>query len=124
MCIRDRASAALLNALKVTGRKMGECKIVINGAGAAGISVAKLLLSMNFGEIVMCDIKGIIYEGADWLTEPQMQMAKVTNPGKKKGTLADALVGADVFIGVSKPNLVSQEMVATMEKDPIIFRCV
>ncbi|MBC8584981.1 NAD(P)-dependent malic enzyme [Youxingia wuxianensis] len=115
------ASAALLNALKVTGRKMGECKIVINGAGAAGISVAKLLLSMNFGEIVMCDIKGIIYEGADWLTEPQMQMAKVTNPGKKKGTLADALVGADVFIGVSKPNLVSQEMVATMEKDPIIF---
>ncbi|MEM1484089.1 NADP-dependent malic enzyme [Oscillospiraceae bacterium PP1C4] len=115
------AAAALINAAKVTGREMGKLKIVINGAGAAGISVAKLLILMGFGEIVMCDIGGIIYDGADWLTEPQAQMAKVTNPSRKQGMLADAMVGADVFIGVSRPNLVTKEMVATMAKDPIIF---
>ena len=115
------ASAALINAIKVTGREMGKLKIVINGAGAAGISIAKLLLKMNFGEVTMCDIGGIIYDGADWLTVPQAEMAKYTNPSKKQGKLADALVGADVFIGVSRPGLVTKEMVASMAKDPIIF---
>ena len=115
------ASAAIINAIKVTGREMGKLKIVVNGAGAAGISIAKLLLKMGFGEVTMCDIGGIIYEGADWLTGPQAEMAKVTNPAKQQGKLADALVGADLFIGVSRPGLVTREMVATMAKDPIIF---
>ena len=113
--------AALLNACKVTGREEGALRVVLNGAGAAGISVAKLLLRMGFGELVLCDIGGIIHEGADWLTPPQAEMAKVTNPRGLRGTLADAMKRADVFIGVSRPNLVTPEMVALMAKDPIIF---
>lgn len=115
------ASAALINAAKVTGRNLGSMKIVINGAGAAGISIAKLMLRMGFGEIVMCDIGGIVCEGANWLTGPQAEMAKVTNRAKQTGTLADALAGADVFVGVSRPGLVTAEMVRSMAKDPIIF---
>lgn len=115
------AAAALINAAKVTGRKMGGMRIVINGAGAAGISIAKLLLRMGFGEITLCDVGGMIFEGAENLTGPQKELSKVTNRTKKQGSLADALVGADVFIGVSRPNLVTEEMVAHMAKDAIVF---
>lgn len=115
------ACAALINAARVTNRTPQNLRIVVNGAGAAGISVAKLLLRMAFGEVILCDIGGIIYEGADWLTPPQAQMAKVTNPRGLRGTLVDAMRGADVFIGVSKPGLVTREMVASMADDPIVF---
>lgn len=115
------ACAALLNAARVTNRAPGHLRIVVNGAGAAGISVAKLLLRMAFGEVILCDIGGIIHEGADWLTPPQAELAKVTNPRGLRGTLSDALRGADVFIGVSKPGLVTREMIASMAKDPIVF---
>ena len=115
------ACAALLNACRVTGRGMGSLRIVLNGAGAAGISVGRLLLRMGFGELVMCDVGGIIHEGADWLTPPQAEMARITNPRGLRGSLADALKGADVMIGVSRPNLVTGEMVASMAKDPIVF---
>ena len=115
------ACAALINAARVTNRTPQNLRIVVNGAGAAGISVAKLLLRMAFGEVILCDIGGIIYEGADWLTPPQAQMAKVTNPRGRRGMLVDAMRGADVFIGVSKPGLVTREMVASMANDPIVF---
>jgi malate dehydrogenase (oxaloacetate-decarboxylating) len=114
-------AAALLNAVKVTGRKMGSVNIVINGAGAAGTAIAKLLTEMNFGSITMVDRFGIVAEGEDWLTEPQKELCKHTNPNNLHGTLADALKGADVFVGVSKPNLVTKEMVSTMAKDSIVF---
>ena len=113
--------AALLNAVKVTGRKMGEIRIVINGAGAAGISIGKLLLQMGFGDIVLCDIKGALYRGADWMNPAQTEMAEKTNKDNRQGTLAEVLKGADVFIGVSKPGLVTAEMVSTMARDPIVF---
>ncbi len=114
-------AAALINAVKVVGKKFGELNIVINGAGAAGISVAKLLLEMDFGSIVMCDTRGIIYEGADWLNPSKQEIAKVTNRHKKQGKLADALKGADVFIGVSKPGVVTPEMVFSMARGAIVF---
>ena len=113
--------AALLNAMKLTGRKMGTAKIVINGAGAAGTAIAKLLLQMDFGTVTMVDRFGILCEGEDWMTDAQAQMAKVTNPEGLKGTLADALKGADIFVGVSKPGLVTAEMVSTMAKDSIVL---
>lgn len=113
--------AALLNAVKVTGRKMGELRLVINGAGAAGISIGKLLLQMGFGDIILCDIKGALYRGADWMNPAQAEMAEKTNKDNRQGTLAEVLKGADVFIGVSKPGLVTAEMVSTMAKDPIVF---
>lgn len=113
--------AALLNAVKVTGRKMGELRLVINGAGAAGISIGKLLLQMGFGDIILCDIKGALYRGADWMNPVQAEMAEKTNKDNRQGTLAEVLKGADVFIGVSKPGLVTAEMVSTMAKDPIVF---
>lgn len=114
-------SAALLNAVKVVGKKMGELQIVINGAGAAGISIGKMLLQLGFGDVILCDIKGAIYEGADWLNPAQAEMAKVTNRNKKQGTLADVLRGADVFVGVSRPNLVTQDMVRSMADGAIVF---
>lgn len=113
-------AAALINAIKVTGKKMGEIKIVINGAGAAGIAIGNLLINMNFGNVVMCDINGIIYEGDKGLNPGQEEISKISNVNKEKGSLADALVGADVFIGVSRPNLVTKEMVSTMN-DGIVF---
>ena len=113
--------AALLNAVKVTGRKRGELRLVINGAGAAGISIGKLLLQMGFGDIILCDIKGALYRGADWMNPAQAEMAEKTNKDNRQGTLAEVLKGADVFIGVSKPGLVTAEMVSTMAKDPIVF---
>ncbi len=113
--------AALLNAVRVTGRTMGQLRIVINGAGAAGISIGKLLLQMGFGDIVLCDIKGALYRGADWMNPAQTEMAEKTNKDNRQGTLAEVLKGADVFIGVSKPGLVTAEMVSTMARDPIVF---
>lgn len=114
-------SAALLNAIKVTKKQMGQLRIVINGAGAAGISIGKMLQQFGFGDVILCDIKGAIYEGADWLNEAQAQMAKVTNKENRKGTLADVLKGADVFIGVSRPGLVTQDMVRSMAAGAMVF---
>ena len=113
-------AAAMRNAMKVTGKKMGEMKIVINGAGSAGIAIAKLLLNMGFGDIILCDLVGIICEGGEGLNPAQEEMSHVTNKNKLTGTLADALKGADAFVGVSKGNLVTPEMVASMN-DGIIF---
>ena len=116
--------AGLMNALKVTGKKKEKVKVVTSGAGAAAVSIAKLLLSYGFTNIVMTDRKGIIYkgrrEGMNWIKE---EMAEITNLGGEKGSLADALKGADVFIGVSAPGLVTEEMVRSMNSDPIIFAC-
>ncbi len=114
-------AAALLNAMKVTGRKMGTAKIVINGAGAAGTAIAKLLLQMNFGSITMCDRYGIVCSGEEWLTDAQEELAKVTNLEHQKGLLADAVKGADIFVGVSRPGMLTAEMVSTMAKDSIVL---
>ena len=113
-------AAALLNAAKVTGKEMGKLKVVINGAGAAGIAIGKLLISMGFGNIVMCDIHGIICEGDEGLNPGQEEISHISNLNHEHGTLADALRGADAFVGVSRPNLVTAEMVSTM-KDGIVF---
>lgn len=113
--------AGIINALKVTGKKMEECKVVVNGAGSAGVAITKLLLTYGFPNITMCDINGMISETSPNLNWMQQEMAKVTNLGKKTGTLADALAGADIFVGVSAPNIVTKEMVASMNKDAILF---
>ena len=115
--------AGLLNALKVVGKKKEEVKIVTSGAGAAAIAIVKLLLSAGFKDVTMCDRKGAIYEGRDGLNWIKEEMAKVTNLEKKSGSIADMLVGADIFIGVSGPGTVTTEMVKTMNKDAIIFAC-
>ena len=115
--------AGLTNALKVVGKKKEDVKIVTSGAGAAAIAVTKLLLSAGFRDITMCDRKGAIYQGREGLNWIKTEMAEVTNLSRKAGTLADMLVGADVFIGVSAPNTVTTEMVKTMNKDAIIFAC-
>lgn len=115
------ASAGLLNAVRFTGRKMGDLKIVINGAGAAGISICKLLLRIGFGEVTMCDSRGIIWDGNPANNSAKAEIAKVTNKAKLRGTLADAVKGADVFLGVSAPGVLTQDMIRTMAKDPIIF---
>ena len=116
--------AGLLNAMKLTGKKKEEVKIVTSGAGAAAISITKLLLSAGFENVIMTDRTGIIYKGREkgmnWIKE---EMAEITNKEGMQGSLADALVGADVFIGVSAPGLVTKEMVQTMNKDAIIFAC-
>ena len=115
--------AGLTNALKVVGKKKEDVKVVTSGAGAAAIAITKLLLSAGFRDITMCDRKGAIYasrEGLNWI---KTEMAEVTNLSRKAGTLADMLVGADVFIGVSAPNTVTTEMVKTMNRDAIIFAC-
>ena len=113
--------AGLINALKVTGKKKEECKVVVNGAGSAGIAITKLLLSYGFKNVVMCDKIGILDESSEGLNWMQKKMMEVTNLHHEKGLLKDALVGADVFVGVSAPNLVSAEMVASMNKDAILF---
>lgn len=113
-------AAAMLNAMKVTGKKMGEMKIVINGAGAAGIAIGNLLISMGFGNIVMCDINGIICEGDEGLNAGQEAISHISNLNKEKGVLSDALKGADAFVGVSRPNLVTADMVRTMNNG-IVF---
>ena len=113
--------AAVLNALRAVGKEIGDIKAVINGAGSAGIAIAKLLLSRGLKQLVMCDKKGVIYEGADWLNPAQAEMAKVTNLTCVKGSLADVMKGADLFIGVSAGNIVSPEMVKSMAEDAVIF---
>ena len=115
--------AGLTNALKVVGKKKEDVKVVTSGAGAAAIAITKLLLSAGFKDITMCDRKGAIYQGREGLNWIKTEMAEVTNLSRKTGTLADMLVGADVFIGVSAPNTVTTEMVKTMNKDAIIFAC-
>ena len=115
--------AGLTNALKVVGKKKEDVKIVTSGAGAAAIAITKLLLSAGFRDITMCDRKGAIYKGREGLNWIKTEMAEVTNLSRKAGTLADMLVGTDVFIGVSAPNTVTTEMVKTMNKDAIIFAC-
>ena len=115
--------AGLTNALKVVGKKKEDVKIVTSGAGAAAIAITKLLLSAGFKDITMCDRKGAIYQGREGLNWIKTEMAEVTNLSRKAGTLADMLVGADVFIGVSAPNTVTTEMVKTMNRDAIIFAC-
>ncbi len=116
--------AGLVNALRVVGKKKEDVKVVINGAGAAAISITKLLLSDSFQNVILCDRKGVIYEGrTEGMNAIKDEMALVTNRGMVKGTLADALVDADVFIGVSAPKMVTTEMVASMAKDAIVFAC-
>ena len=107
-------AAALINACKVTGKKLGKLRIVINGAGAAGIAIGKLLISMGFGNVIMCDIHGIICEGDSGLNPGQEEISHISNLQKEHELLADAMKGADAFIGVSRPGLVSKEMVASM----------
>ena len=115
--------AGLTNALKVVGKKKEDVKVVTSGAGAAAISIVKLLLSAGFKDITMCDRKGAIYKGRSGLNWIKEEMAEVTNLDHKSGSLADMLVGADVFIGVSAPGTVTTEMVKTMNKDAIVFAC-
>ncbi len=115
--------AGLTNALKVVGKKKEDVKVVTSGAGAAAIAIVKLLLSAGFRHVTMCDRKGAIYEGREGLNWIKEEMALVTNLEKKAGSLADMLVGADVFIGVSAPGTVTTEMVKTMNKDAIVFAC-
>ena len=113
--------AGIINALKVVGKQKEKCKIVVNGAGSAGIAITKLLLLYGFPEITMCDINGIINSHSANLNWMQKEMQKVTNLEDRTGTLADALKGADIFVGVSAPNIVTAEMVAGMNKDAILF---
>lgn len=113
--------AGVINALKLTKRNKSECKIVINGAGSAGIAIARLLLSYGFSHITLCDKSGILSPGGKELNYMQERMLSVTNPEHLRGTLKDALAGADIFIGVSAPGVVTGEMVASMNPDPVIF---
>lgn len=113
--------AGIINALKVTGKKKEACRIVVNGAGSAGIAITNLLLTYGFCHVTMCDINGIISKDSPNLNWMQKKMTEVTNLEGKKGTLADALQGADIFVGVSAPNIVTKEMVASMNKDSILF---
>ena len=115
--------AGLLNALKVVGKKKEEVKIVTSGAGAAANSIVKLLLSAGFKNVIMTDRTGAIYEGREGLNWIKKEMAQKTNLEKKQGKLADVIVGADVFIGVSAPGTLTTEMVKTMNKDAIVFAC-
>lgn len=115
--------AGIMNALKLTGKKKEEVKIAVSGAGAAATAITKLLLNYGIKDITMCDRKGAIYEGREGLTDAKLKMAEITNPRKIKGSLADVVVGADIFIGVSAPGMLTGEMVKTMAKDAIVFAC-
>ena len=113
--------AGINNAMKVTGKKKEDVQVVVNGAGSAGVAITKLLLTYGFPHVTMCDINGIIGEHSENLNWMQREMAKVTNLEKKTGTLADALKGADIFVGVSAPGIVTKEMVSSMNRDSILF---
>lgn len=113
--------AGIINAMKVTGKDKGSAKVVVNGAGSAGVAITKLLLTYGFKDVTMCDISGILGKESQNLNWMQQKMVEVTNPEQKTGTLADALKGADIFVGVSAPNIVTQDMVASMNKDAILF---
>ncbi len=114
-------AAAMLNALKLTGKNLADIKVVTSGAGAAGIAIIKLLISLGLKNVIMCDRTGAIYEGREGLNAEKQEMAKISNRNMEKGTLADVIKGADVFIGVSAPGTVTEEMVKSMAKNPILF---
>lgn len=114
-------SAGIINALKVVGKNIDEVKAVINGAGSAGISICKLLLSIGMKDVILVDKKGALAEGEEWMNDAQKMMAQVTNPENKHGELKDIMEGRDIFIGVSAPGIVTSQMVASMAKDPIVF---
>jgi malate dehydrogenase (oxaloacetate-decarboxylating) len=113
--------AAMMNALKLAGKSLDEISVVLNGAGSAGIAVAKLLTKLGLNKVILCDTKGAIYKGRDNLNAEKASMAEISNLDRKKGELKDVIAGADVFIGLSVPNMLTQEMVRSMAKDPIIF---
>ncbi len=113
--------AGIINALKVVGKQKENCKVVVNGAGSAGVAITKLLLTYGFTNVIMCDKVGIVSTSTEGLNWMQEKMASVTNPNGETGTLADALKGADIFVGVSAPNIVTQEMVQSMAADSILF---
>ena len=113
--------SGIINALKVTGKKKEACRVVVNGAGSAGIAVTKLLLNYGFSNVLLCDRAGILNQSYPDMNPVQKQMAEVTNPAGETGTLADAMKNADIFVGVSAPGIVSAEMVASMNKDAILF---
>ena len=115
--------AALINALKVVGKKIEDISIVTSGAGAAGIAIIRLLMAMGLKNVILTDRKGAIYEGRDGLNPIKEEMAKITNLERRAGSLADVIKGADVFIGVSAPGMLTQDMVRSMAKDPIVFAC-
>ena len=114
-------SAALINATKIIGKDLGECKAVINGSGAAGTAIAKLLMTLGLKDVILCDRTGAIYEGREKLNSSKAEIAKVTNRGMVKGELKDAIVGTDIFIGVSAPGVLTEDMIKTMHKDPIVL---
>ena len=114
-------SAALINATKIIGKDLGECKAVINGSGAAGTAIAKLLMTLGLKDVILCDRTGAIYEGREKLNPSKTEIAKITNRGMVKGGLKDAIVGTDIFIGVSAPGVLTEEMIKTMHKDPIVL---
>ncbi len=113
--------AAVTNALRVVDKKLEDCTVVFSGAGAAGIAIAKLIHKMGAGNIIMCDKNGILAVGEEWMNPAQKEMAEITNKNNLKGALKDALVGADIFIGVSAPNIVTEEMIKSMSSDAIVF---
>lgn len=113
--------AGIINALKVVGKKKEDCKVVVNGAGSAGVAITKLLLTYGFSNVILCDKAGIVSKSSQGLNWMQQKMTEVTNPNNETGTLADALKGADIFIGVSAPNIVTPEMVSSMNHDSILF---
>ena len=113
--------AASINALKVTGKKKEDCKIVVNGAGAAGVAISKLLLKYGFGSVTLCDSRGIVSADRTDLNDTKKEMLKITNPENRSGSLADAVVGTDIFVGVSAPGVLTADMIKTMNAEPIIF---
>ena len=113
--------AGIINGLKLVNKKKEDCRVVVNGAGSAGVAITKLLLTYGFKNVIMCDKIGILYKGAEGLNWMQEKMVEVTNLNNERGTLADALKGADIFVGVSAPGIVTKEMVASMNKDSILF---
>ncbi len=115
--------AGLTNALKIVGKKIEDISVVVNGAGAAATAITKLLISRGLKDVVLCDRTGAIYQGREKLNSAKEEIAAITNQKMKKGSLKDVIVGADVFIGVSAPGVLTAEMVATMAKDPIVFAC-
>lgn len=114
-------SAALINATKIINKNLSDCKAVINGAGAAGTAIAKLLMTLGLKDVILCDRTGAIYEGREKLNDAKQAIAKVTNRGMKKGSLADVVNDTDIFIGVSAPGVLTQDMIKTMHKDPIVL---
>src|SRR5574344_314475 len=115
--------AGMTNALKIVGKKIEDIKVVVNGAGAAATAITKLLISRGLKNVILCDRKGAIYNGREGLNSAKQEMAEITNPNKEAGSLADVIKGADAFVGVSAPGVLTSEMVATMAKDPIVFAC-